>query len=452
MNRAAGQFALLMILFVAQVDAGGPLLVGGPSIGTAGQPLRWNGVVEYRTDGGALGLLTNAQAMQRVQAMFQAWQDVPTASITFSRLGGITGVPDGDVSTVEEFIAVDTSCGDGMQTPIIYDANGSLLAGLGLPAGVIGFTGICKVIPATGSIVSAESVLNGKFLDGNPANFELTNEQFDEAFTHEFGHMAGLDHSQINIEIFQQPFDGCSADSLAGLPLMFPFVYCQSRVSAGLPRLAPDDIAWISRLYPETVNDPGNGKVPFNTAYGTISGHVLFSDGLSAAQGVNVIARQVDNPATPENESKRVAVSVVSGYRFTGNVGQAEAGNPPDSLGSRDPLLISTFDIPVPPGDYTVEVEAIEPEFVQGSSVGPFDFEQFPLPGPPEFWNLAESAVDDPAAKDVVSVSAGATTNVDIILNGTPPRFDPYEDSGANFPLELWPWWPPEQEQPEVFA
>src|SRR5262249_9182416 len=146
-----------------------------------------------------------------------------------------------------------------------------------------------------------------------------TANQFNEAIIHEMGHLLGLDHSQINLDLLTTAlnsgqFGNCAVDGLAGLPLMFPISFCQARLDAGLPQLSPDVLALISMLYP---------SAKYATTYATISGSVYFSDGQTAAQGINVIARQVDNPATSQNESLRVAVSAVSGYRFTGNPGQS---------------------------------------------------------------------------------------------------------------------------------
>ncbi len=82
-------------------------------------------------------------------------------------------------------------------------------------------------------------------------------------------------------------------------------------------------------------------------------------------QGVNVIARQVDDPYTSEDESRRIAVSSVSGYLFTGNLGQsvtAALASPSEDdtngnrSGSRNPALRGFYQLSVPPGTYTVEV------------------------------------------------------------------------------------------------
>lgn len=131
----------------------------------------------------------------------------------------------------------------------------------------------------------------------------------------------------------------------------------------------------------------------------------------------------------------------MSGYLFTGTPGQTVTGtNPGSSFGSRDPLLIGTFDIPVPPGTYTVEVESLSSAFQGGSGVGPLD-PPVPSPGPPEFWDLGESDTESTSASNQVTVSAGAAvTGIDIILNGTPTRFDQFESARLwlREPLPAW--------------
>ena len=155
---------------------------------------------------------------------------------------------------------------------------------------------------------------------------------------------------------------------------MFPFSFCQARKDAGLPILSPDDLSWISRLYPNSTTV---------SEFGTISGTIFFADGITPLQGANVIVCLVDDPSTSEDESRRVApASAVSGYLFTGNPGQSltasmgvatENNTNGSQTGSRTPSLIGYYEIAVPPGTYTVEVESVFGAFVAGSGVGPLD-------------------------------------------------------------------------------
>src|SRR5260370_14735560 len=242
------------------------------------------------------------------------------------------------------------------------------------------------------------------------------------------GHFSGLGHSQINLYLFKSGFVGnCPVDELAGLPLMFPVEFCQSRKSAGLPILAPDDVAWISKLYPNST---------YAANYGTISGFVFFSDGITHVQGLNVIARRVDDPNTPQNESQRIAMSVVSGYSFTGNPGQSITGDNTggSTFGSRNPAVIGYYEIPVTQGAYTVQTENIDASFTGGSSVGPLDRPALTY-GAAEYWHQYESANDDPTQKDPITVQAGQKIrNNHPILNRNPPRVGQFIDSQSRSP------------------
>lgn len=434
MRRVASLLAS-SLLVTSQALAGGPLRLTGATATAPGQPFVWvvTTPVRYTVDTGPLSInpsgqtvISNSQGLALVQSLFQNWQSVPTTAIQFAYAGAISGVSGGDVKTIQDFNAVQGSCNTGTQSPVIFDANGSLIKALGVDPLVIGFTSTCKLDPVAGHIQSALIVLNGEFQDGvsDPStnNYEINADQFNEAITHEMGHFSGLDHSQINVDLYQNGFvNNCPVDELAGLPLMFPVEFCQSRKSAGLPILAPDDMAWISKLYPNSA---------YSANYGVISGFVFFSDGITAVQGVNVIARRVDDPTTPENESMRIAFSVVSGFSFTGNPGQNITGDNTagSSFGSRNPALIGYYEIPVTPGTYTVQIENIDSSFTGGSSVGPLDPPAVTY-GANEYWHQYESAFDNPAQKDPITVQVGQKiSNIDFIMNQTPPRFDLFED------------------------
>lgn len=395
---ALGWMALLAALLPATaVHAGGPLLVrsnGTPYVWSTAAP------ISYRTDNGPLSATVDEATVRgRVQAMFNVWQNVASSSISYARGGFISstaGFSDGDVSTGAEYDAVEATCNSGSQSPIIYDTDGTIFTDLGVDeTSVLGFAGPCAINAS--NFTAGQAVMNGLFQDGQQAPVQdVTAAQFDAAFVHEFGHFSGLDHSQINVNCQSS----CNSDDLAGLPTMFPLL-----VSVTQGQLSIDDIAWISRLYPQA------GAGGFASTHGTISGTVYFSDGQSHAQLVNVIARQVD---TGLNQDRTTAASVVSGYRF--RIFHGNPINDPGGAGTGGtaPSLIGLYEIPVPPGNYTVEVESIDPGFTEGSSVGgPI---LIPMPGAA------------PAPIGPITVTAGATTSGhDIVLIGTDPRFDQFE-------------------------
>ncbi|HMI51154.1 MAG TPA: matrixin family metalloprotease [Candidatus Saccharimonadales bacterium] len=422
-------------------------------MGISGAPFVWDtsNPISYRVESGPLSqkanggtvVIDNAHGVTRVQNLFGSWSALTTANLNVSHAGGLLAVgsfpANGDVKTVNDFLAVagevagqnpdPSSCNGGGQSPIMFDADGSIFDGLGLPPEVIGFAFACAYNPSSGKILSAGAILNGRFQDGvnNSGNFELTSAEFDQAFTHEFGHFLGLGHSQINVDLFLKAINNqsysCSPDDTAGMPLMFPVIgLCPAKVTAGVPILGVDDAAWMSKLYPVPSPAPA-GKSSFSSAYGTISGTVYFSDGVTPAQGVNIIARSKTLP-------RRNAVSAVSGYLYTGNPGQlATCVNPSaptedtcsnlgDPFGSHDSSLLGHFDIPLPPGTYTLSVESVFDGFTGGSSVGPLDP---PIPAPGTF-----------SSAGTVTVTAGGTTAFNITLQGTQPRFDAFESAALS--------------------
>ena len=418
----------LVLLLPSFVFAGNALSVGGPNFGKDGEPFRWNPAampIHYTVDSGALSKIhDNSYGRQLVQSMFQVWQSVPTATISYSYSGpvfGGNGQPIADVSTIDQFNDVMGTCDQGKQSPVIFDADGSLTQDLGI-TDVIGFATPClPTSTSDGYYSGAAVVMNGRYIDGDTSNGEIDSVVFNLAITHELGHFSGLGHSQANVSALNSY--PCSDDLASGVPLMFPRLACAPITSSGLPVLAPDDLAELSRLYP-------NAQTPLT--YGTLSGRVFFSDGVSQVQGANVVARRVDDPNTPEDESLRIVISAVSGNRFTGNPGQGITG---DNTGgsptrSRNTDYIGYFEMMVPAGSYTLEVESIDSSFVNGSSVGPLN-PPVPLPGPAEYWNQNESAYDFPLQRDTITVHAGQTIdNLNIILNGTAPRLDDNELKG----------------------
>ncbi len=398
--------------------------MGGPNYGIPGTPITWNPAampIQYRVDPGPMAVspytgavvIDNPTGISRVGSMFGTWTSVPTAALSAAYAGPLlpSGSYTGGVAAggLTAFDAVVQSCDNSVQSPVIFDPEGNLFSALGLPSGVIGFAGPCNTNPATGYLQSALLALNGNFQNGVDP---IPTAEFNQAITHEIGHLLGLDHSQINVDVLNQTPGNCNSAEVAGLPVMFPYIFCQARVSLLFPPLSPDDTAWISRLYP--VITPTSGKTITSSTYGTISGTIYFSDGITEVQGVNVIARSTTDP-------QGVAFSATSGYRFTGNPGQAvtcalggsECNTGGSKTGSRDTHLIGTFDIPALPGTYTIQIESINPQFIGGSSVGRLR-RPIPMPG------TAPSPV-------TVSVSAGVSVNVTFTLIGTPPRFDSFE-------------------------
>jgi hypothetical protein len=215
-----------------------------------------------------LGSLTAAQADARVATQLAKWTNLTTSTISFAQTAGmITG--DGDVNTVPEMDAIDPNAGGSCAgNPIIYDANGFLTTNsLGAdPNALLGFAGGCTLNGA-GQITSGWAFFNGNVVTNAPADLA----QFDATVLHEFGHFAGLGHTQVNNNCAGGGFCANGSDDSFGWPTMMPIAFgLEENVAnqAAELTLAEDDIAGMSNLYRE--------MVPFNATYATISGIVFF--------------------------------------------------------------------------------------------------------------------------------------------------------------------------------
>jgi hypothetical protein len=417
--------SFLLAALLMPAHAAGPLFVTGFSATQPGQPYRWIlNPIPYRTDQGGLGDQTNAQANTLVSAAFQTWQNVPTANISFQNTGQLGF--DVTASNILSFENAIGNCSDAGQpvNSIIYDADGTMLTALGLDNNsVLGFASSICSDDTAGVYTRGWAVLNGSVIDGQPStssHLSVGLDTFKTAFVHEFGHLIGLDHSQINLNCLTNSF--CSAADLAGLPTMFPILIDASQAT---PKT--DDKAMVSLLYPASSFAPTTGR---------IQGNVFFADGQTPAQGYNVIARLV-------GDSRRTAVSCVSGFLYTAGVRNpliSDGSSVDLFFGSHDPKLIGYYDIAgLPPGDYTIEVEAINNSgnspFINDSGVGPIGSDlgfQYKMPGSCalQYLNSPSLPTDSCSALSTVSVGAGITVNTktDVILLGTPTRFDAWED------------------------
>jgi hypothetical protein len=442
-------FALMLLgLAVPLVYAGGPLLVN-----SAGQPVRWarneirggplnsatvdaQGRVLYRVDSGTLGPLSNEQAKAFVDRIFKQYTDIDTATIEYVNAGPIldpaTAQPvDVNGGNVGRFLS---SQNPTFQNPIVFDSDGSITGG----GGVLGFFTFLQLDQGSNSLREGTVVLNGRVLTTGL----LSTTSFLGVFTHEFGHFAGpLDHAQINGNIaldgegavIPPGFDPNSAYDLYApfTETLFPFLFDAPFGSQLRNQFDLEDSGFfIASLDLDTKNALSN-LYPTNdymTSRGSIRGRVLIRAGATdiPVTGINVIARRINQGTYPPLAGTPAFPTLPIQFDPDG-VPLEQTDPATDSLMTVSSAVTGldfgpgTYQIQgLPPGQYLIEIQTINPDALRGSGIGPLGA-QIPLPVQ-EFYNGANESngpTDDPSEFVAVTVNAGGTTsNIDIILNG----------------------------------
>lgn len=372
---------------LATLVAALPAYAGGPLANcTSGEPLLWpNGGtnITFNPDQGNLGPVTGAEAIALVAQAFQAWEDIPTSTLTYTE--GAQLPVDVDITNFVPYL--DAAAPDGLSA-VVFDDTGeifNLLYGSG--SGILGFAGPEFGDTVNCTILEGLSFLNGPSFTNGTAALDV--------MVHEFGHWTNFAHTVINGQIYlgsvggdntgPTPFDtfGAPPNPFTDvIETMYPFYYGPG---IGTQTLEADDIAIASRMYPEP---------DYAATTGEISGSILF--GSQKVTGVNVIARNVEDPFND-------AVSAISSD-FT------------DSTDQNDPN-VGVYRITglTPGAAYGVYIDEV---LAGGFSTALAS----PLPGPEELYNgtleSGDASTDDPSDYVPVAVAAGIpTTGIDILIN-----------------------------------
>lgn len=379
-----------MIAVSQLASAGGPLNLNFQDPGNIERYPAGGVNIGYNPDQGACGALADPQ--DRIDDAFDAWENIPTASATYSNNGSLPTDINGTnfAPLLQSVIFGGSGIADGL-SPVILDDDGSIFAALGFPAGVLGVA-TPAVFNADGSIAESETILGCATTVGAGG---FPTEDFFGVMVHEFGHYSGMAHTQVNgSQVVDGDTTGPTPDNatfppvpLAGLiETMYPFAL----IGGGEDTPHPDDIAYYSTAYPAP---------NFASTTGTISGIVFDGNGTTPLTGVNVIARNVADPFAD-------AVSSVSGDRGI-------------------------------PGEYTIAgltPGATYLVFIDAIGSGGFSTPGIPVPVE-EFYNGANEGAsgDDPLeATPLVAVAGAPLTGINFVLN-VPQPGDPIALGDDNF-------------------
>ncbi len=371
---------------------------------------------------------TNEQGVARVEDALASWSAVPTSTFQAERVGSfadigiggddgdITGAPeefstDENGNTIHEIIGTDN--GGGVH--VVFDEDGSVMANvLGAPYGVLGVASPEWADETTGTITEGWVVIGGANTYYNDTDLQ----QMAGVITHELGHSFNLAHTQTNghVVLYENqavvttgPVD-CSAHWAVGGDYRLPFpqdtVPTAEDVAVMYPYINTDPNEWANSTgeYQATVNTAEDfagistlyPAANFASDSGSISGSVTYPFSTNGIIGINIVARNIDNPFED-------AITVMSGDWNDGVPGAAQGAGEFTMHGL------------TPGARYVVSVENI--------FAGGFPTPTMFLPGPTEYYNGAgesdNAATDDACDYEEIVVAAGATrTGVDIHVNG----------------------------------
>lgn len=390
MNKRITRIAILSLIAAGlapmRAHAGGAL-VYNPS----GAPVVWDNsqTITYNLGTGKLGTLNNTRAALLITNAFQAWSSIPTAKLDLQE-GDVLNDQMVNGATIFSFLnslGSATGANSNIANPVFIDTDGSIteaLFGTGASLNVLAAVNFLSFTPT--HLTRAAIVLNGRAMDGKLDPDDVSQDDMTRAVTHAVGIFLGLGDSDLNDALI---FDGNSADAKA-VPVMHPGSTVNNShipILGGGSAPTLEDQMWISTLYPAD---------NFAASVGTIQGQLLLPDGTTVLQGIDVIARKVDDPVN-------TAVSAFSGdsfFHIDGSVG--------------DPSQRGAFTMNVPPGSYTLEFRPLR------LPIGPLG-QIFPLPGGAQFYQApsgtpAPSA--GPATATPITVTAGQTTTIKFVAAG----------------------------------
>ncbi len=370
---------------------------------------------------------TNEQGVARVSEALASWSAVPTSSFqavvagSFADIG--VGGDDGDITGApEEFFEVDGvpvheiigSVNNG-GIHVLFDEDGSVMANvMGAPYGVLGIASPEWAEEGTGIITEGWAVIGGAQTYYNDE--ELA--QMAGVITHELGHSFNLAHTQTNGHVvmygnwapltagplecsahwnwggeYRLPWPQDAGPQPEHMSVMYPYIdnnpadWNNPTGEHQATASTSEDFAAISSVYPAASLASGTG---------TISGTVTYPFSADGIIGLNIVARNIDNPYED-------AITAMTGDWNDGEPGAAQG------VGEY------TLQGLTPGARYVVHVETI--------FAGGFPTPQVGLPGPSEYWNGSrendDATRDDACDYEEIVLAAGERRDgIDIQVNG----------------------------------
>lgn len=344
----------LVLLGVSNVFAGGPIYVNSQGVASA-----WDNAsaISFHPESGDCGPFSNAEMITKMEDDLSVWADLEEVDLEFSAVEGSLGLVDSTNYTTYYYTgtteATDLDNTEDDINPVVFDEDAEITASVAGEENkylVLGFASIVGFNDDGDVINDGQVVINCRCIEGNESGsctysgetFTFTETQLDATIVHEMGHFLNLDHSQVNIDLYD---NGDTSDDV-NLPIMFPVISDTALTVA----VTQDDVEGIASLYPSSsVSSTGCW----------VTGDLLDVDG-NELRCADVWATTSDDADTVSFVSGTLAVAADNNSDGdTSDSGECESGC------GYFQLFLSTGK------DYTLTIQPIYSGFVGGSGMGP---------------------------------------------------------------------------------
>ncbi|MBI4410948.1 MAG: hypothetical protein HY541_00490 [Deltaproteobacteria bacterium] len=353
----------LLVLSLWSLVSGLPAMAGGPFLVNAeGVAVVWDNstAVAYHPESGSCGSFSNDDMLTKIGENLSFWSGIDDITLSFDPVTDAIGSVDG--TNYSSLFTASSDCGDegtGV-TPVVFDDDGEItddIFGNGNRFSVLGFAGPATFNDDCSEILEGQAFFNCRCQTGSPSGscpggVVFTEDDLNFTIMHEFGHLLGLDHTQVNQSIAEGNCDSSVAGDCDAVPAMYP----QSVDAEDQMTPSRDDQVAALTLY-------GGSTLASN--FCTVSGTLNDANG-DPLRCADIQAETGDSADT---------IAVVSGASSpqSDDNGDGDTQDSGECLSNCGDFILRGLD---PSKSYTITIKPIDSQWRGGSGINPCNSSQ----------------------------------------------------------------------------